>query len=275
MQNDELLAAHTLEETKNDKKIDLMDNFLNFKLNLFAGFLCVCLLCLLFKVLIVCCKRGIKLCQKNFRARRTSPGQLSRKFLAIAFSNKRRIAALSLFLLFYDQFLWFSGNLVTSSIKTDKVIVDTRLAGRFWGLKKKNPNLFGYFNSMIIENLDDAFSTKRTLCLYKNDIEHKISLLSSKNNVIRRLFEKKGRVREPISGITGEFCLVEAVPEVVNIDFSKVFTISKYSHTLLMAIFLRDLKSGFVGFMSKPIYSMNLHLYHVFEKEEEQFIQTL
>ena len=121
--NDDFRAIHELEETKNDQKVDLVNNFFNLKLNLFGGFLGICLLCLLFKFLIIFCKR----IKKNTAECQTTPAQLIRKFVVVSFSSARhRIAALSLLALFFEQFLWFFNILVTLTIKTDTVIVDTR-----------------------------------------------------------------------------------------------------------------------------------------------------
>ena len=60
MKNEEFHAAQELEEVKHDAKIDLVDNFFTFKLNLLAGFLGACFLHLFFKFLIVIAKRNFE-----------------------------------------------------------------------------------------------------------------------------------------------------------------------------------------------------------------------
>ena len=121
MKNEEFHAFHDLDEVKNDQKSDLADSFFSFKLNLLGGFLSACLVCLLVKFLII-------VCQKSSRGRPMRLGRIIRNFATVSFSSsaKYRIAALSMLVLFFDQFLWFATIVATSSIKTDTVIVDTR-----------------------------------------------------------------------------------------------------------------------------------------------------
>lgn len=134
MLNEEFHAVHEIDGVKNHKKLDLVNNFINFKLNLFAGFLCVCLLCLVLKFLIVSSKIKKRdpvpqaSSTNNLNESRPNWTQVIRKFATVSFAPffKYRIASLSLLLLFYDQFLWLSTLVVTSSINTDTVIVDTR-----------------------------------------------------------------------------------------------------------------------------------------------------
>ena len=132
------------------------------------------------------------------------------------------------------------------------------------------------FFSKIITDVEDAFKTERTLCNYKDGSEHKISVLSGERNVLRRLFETKARVTEPLRGtVKGEYCLMEFGPETATIDTSKIFLISPHYVIMVMAVYLKDLKSRWVGFLSKPIYSLNIHMYHVFGPDEEPFIRSL
>ena len=121
LRNEEFHTLQFLKETKSNAKTDLVDNLINFKLNLFAGFLTVCFLCLAFKFLVVFYK-------KNFKEKQLKFAQLVQKFAVVSFSfsSKFQIAALNLFVLFFGQFLWFSTLLATSTIKTETVIVDTR-----------------------------------------------------------------------------------------------------------------------------------------------------
>ena len=121
MKNQEFHAFHEIEELRNDEKVDLIDNFFSFKLDLLAGFLSACLVCLLVKFLII-------VCQKGRRGRPMKLGRIIRNFATVSFSSsaKYRIVALSMLALFFDQFLWFATIVATSSIKTDTVIVDTR-----------------------------------------------------------------------------------------------------------------------------------------------------
>lgn len=58
MRAEKFLAVHEMEEIKKDAKTDLVNNFINFKLDLFAGFLSICFLCLFLKFLIVFGKTG-------------------------------------------------------------------------------------------------------------------------------------------------------------------------------------------------------------------------
>ena len=121
MENVKFHAVHEIDEMKNDQKIDLADNFFNFKLDLFAGFLAVCFLCLLLKFLIV-------LHPKSLNRSQMSLSRLIRNFAIFSLSSsaKHRIASLRLLVLFFNQFLWLSALVVTSSISTDTVVVDTR-----------------------------------------------------------------------------------------------------------------------------------------------------
>ena len=121
MGNGEFYALQFLEDNKNNEKIDLVDNFFTFKLVLLATFLISCALVWFLKFFIVFYKRIFRKRQMNFV-------QFVRKFASVfvSSSTKYRITALSVLVLFFSQFLWFSALVVTSSIKTDTVIVDTR-----------------------------------------------------------------------------------------------------------------------------------------------------
>lgn len=121
IRNEEFRAVQELEEVKNFKKIDLFRNFFHFKLGLFSCFLGICFLYFFFRFLVV-------LHKKNFGWRQMKLGRIIQKFaiVSLSSSSKYRIAVLSLLALFFQEFLWFSAMVVTSSIKTDTVLVDTR-----------------------------------------------------------------------------------------------------------------------------------------------------
>lgn len=129
--------------------------------------------------------------------------------------------------------------------------------------------------SEIVEDIDDAFNSKRTLCFYKDDMEHQIAISASKQNALRRLFEQKARVTQPIKGVKGEYCLIPVGLDNINIETLKIFMITAYTHVLVIGCYMNDLKPKYTAFISKPIYSINLHMYHIFKPDEEKFIQRV
>ena len=93
--------------------------------------------------------------------------------------------------------------------------------------------------------------------------------------MLRQLFEKKCRVTKQVSGVRGEYCLLKPSPEIASLDASKIFLISMYSHILAMGFYAKDFKARWTAFLSEPIYSMNLHMYHVFKDDEEAFFHAM
>ena len=249
IRHEDFHSFHELDEVKAHQKVDVIENFFSLKLNLLACFLAVCLMYLLFKFLVVFF-RGRNLKRQNMKIVR-----LIRKFEAVSFSSRHHIAALTLLVLFFNQFWWFFTLMVTLSIKTDTVLVDT---------------------SKLVANVDDAFSTERTLCFYKDSSEQKFSATASAKNILRQLYERKSRMTGPIRGILlDEYCAIRLGPETPTIDTSRVYLISSHYVVLMMAVFLKDFKSRWIGILSKPIYSINLYMYHVFGSDEEAFFHTV
>ena len=102
-----------------------------------------------------------------------------------------------------------------------------------------------------------------------------IATLSSKENPIRKVFDRKSRLIKPIDGVNEEFerCLLEKSAKSARIDTKEVFTIIAEQSAYVAAAFIANVKSNLLGWLSDPVYLQNLHIYHIIE--EDDYVENL
>ena len=92
--------------------------------------------------------------------------------------------------------------------------------------------------------------------------------MASKENPFRKVFDGKPMIR-PMEGTKEKLgrCLVEKSEKSAPLDTKNSFTIIAEQIAYVICTFFSNLKSNVALFSSAPVFSQNMHLYHVYEDD--------
>ena len=128
--------------------------------------------------------------KEDRQARRRTVWSKANRFLT--FLLKNQLTSFRLFSLFASLFFWLSLLFLTSTIKTNKTILDT---------------------SFLVKNNEDLLKTEKTFCWTKEGAEQIIAMSLPRQAVLSKLFYEKSffrsNQREKEQFVKGDKCLIE------------------------------------------------------------------
>ena len=75
----------------------------------------------------------------------------------------------------------------------------------------------------------------------------------------------------PLASVKKKFgrCFIEKSERSLDLDLRQAYTVISEQVGYVVISFLASLKSNEAGWLSKPVYLENLHIYHVYEDEAD------
>lgn len=154
-QNKGFSVIQQIGERNEKSKFDLISN-LDLGAKVWFSFLTIVVISLMIKYCLYSMQQSIKKSKKIKKFKKKFWHKIKKflvNFIKISFKQVSTLSVLGFFVVFFDLFLWLSELMITNNIKTNTVVLDL---------------------SNIIQDENDAFRTKKVLCLLSEDTEHKI-----------------------------------------------------------------------------------------------------
>lgn len=205
----------------------------------------VTLLCLLMSFVFVKLLRDANFRLSEFRL--LAKLRYVRKLFRGGFKVSTRCFIEHYFAVLFGFQLWASIVLLTSNIRTNKLVVDS---------------------SGVIKNTADIFTTNRTACYLENDIEHTLALTSPNNSLLTRIYHEKTKLTKPMAGLRNkrikDRCIIEKSIDNADFHVDDAFGVVGEQMAYVLLRGLSDIKSkNIIWVCQNEVYSLNFHIYHL------------